>query len=287
VAEDLIRRGPEPEPDREPGPQDGPRRDELVRRQESPGRAVGPVIGTVEPHKTRFRLVFAVLGALLGAALSAAFVLAVSGHRPQEIDWSPWRPSSGGAGGAQQIADHVAPLYRLSSGEQIVGVRGSDLRLADLPVTIAVRGAGNGDIKLSDGNGVLYTLCGLGPKCSIRTGKPSNARGLLLQREALELALYSFRYLPGLDQVVVMLPPPKGDPPSKALLFRKNDVKAELDRPLRATFALTLKTPKSLSIGDKAQVSALTDQRLYQFSIAEAQDARVVLVLDPLVGSGS
>jgi hypothetical protein len=287
VAEDLIRRGPEREPDREPGRDDGSRHDELVRQQEAPAKELGPVLGTVEPHKARFRLVFAVLGALLGAAISAAFVLAVSGQRPKEIDWSAWRPSSGGAGGAQQIADHVAPLYRLSSGDQLVGVRGSDLQLADLPVTVAIRGAGDGSIKLSDGDGVLYTLCGLGPKCSIRTGKATIARHLLLRREALELALYSFRYIPGLDQVVVMLPPRKGDPPSQALLFRKDDVKPELDRPLRATFPMSAKTPKSLSIGDKAQITGLTDRRLYQFSVAQAQDARVVLVLDPLVSGGS
>ena len=67
------------------------------------------------------------LGALLGAAISAAVVLALSGDRPNEIDWSAWRPSSGGANGAQQIADHVAPLYRLSSGDQLVGVVRGDL----------------------------------------------------------------------------------------------------------------------------------------------------------------
>lgn len=287
MAEDLIRRGPEREPEPQPGADAATRHDELVRQDDGPGRALGPVIATVEPHKARFRLVFAVLGALLGAAISAAFVLAVSGQRPQQLDWSPWRPSSGGAGGAQQIADHVAPLYRLSSGDQLVGVRGSDLQLANLPVTVAIRGTGNGNIKLSDGSGVLYTLCGLGPKCSIRTGKPTIARHLLLRREALELALYSFRYMPGLDQVVVMLPPRKGDPPSQALLFHKDDVKPELDRPLRATFPMSAETPKSLSIGDKAQITALTDRRLYQFSFAEAQDARVVLVLDPLARSGS
>jgi hypothetical protein len=287
MAEDVIRRGPDREPEPTPSEGDGERHDELVRRDEGPGRALGPVLGTVEPHKGRFRLVFAVLGALLGAAISAAVVLGLSGDRPKELDWSAWRPSAGGASGAQQIADHVAPLYRLSTGDQLVGVRGSELQLADLPVTVAIRGTGDGDIKLSDGDGLLYTLCGLGPRCAIRKGKPTVARHLLLRREALELALYSFRYIPGLDQVVVMLPPRKGDPPSQALLFRKKDVQDELDRPLRATFPISAKTPSSLSIGDKAQITTLTDRQLYQFSVAQAQDARVVLVLDPLVRSGS
>ena len=53
----------------------------------------------------------------------------------------------------------------------------------------------------------MYTLNGLGPNGSIPGGKPSTSARLLLRREALELALYSFRYLDDVDMVVVLLPP--------------------------------------------------------------------------------
>ncbi len=44
--------------------------------------------------------------------------------------------------------------------------------------------------------------------CSIKEGKPSNERGLLVTREALELALYTFRYVSGVERVIVTMPPP-------------------------------------------------------------------------------
>ncbi len=40
-----------------------------------------------------------------------------------------------------------------------------------------------------------YILCGLGANCSIKGGKASTARHALLRREALELALYTFKYV--------------------------------------------------------------------------------------------
>ncbi len=57
-----------------------------------------------------------------------------------------------------------------------------------------------------DGPGVLYQLNGLGPNGSIMGGKPSRARLKLVHREALELALYTFRYLPDVEMVVTLLP---------------------------------------------------------------------------------
>ena len=39
-------------------------------------------------------------------------------------------------------------------------------------------------------------------------GKPSQERLKVLHREALELALYTFRYLPDVEGVVTLLPPP-------------------------------------------------------------------------------
>jgi hypothetical protein len=53
-------------------------------------------------------------------------------------------------------------------------------------------------------------MCGDGSDCSIKQGKPSLERGLLLYREALELALYTFHYVGGVEQVIVTIPPPPG-----------------------------------------------------------------------------
>jgi len=74
---------------------------------------------------------------------------------------------------------------------------------------VAVRpNAASSQVRLLGGNTVAYNLCGIGGKnCSIGTGAPSTDRLLLLRREALELALYTFKYLGGTDNVLAVLPP--------------------------------------------------------------------------------
>jgi hypothetical protein len=200
--------------------------------------------------------------------------------------WSAWRPLSGGAEGASEIATHVGRAYRMPGGKQLVAVTGGALEIADLPLTVAIRqtAAQGGDIQLYDGSGVLFRMCGLGPQCSIAEGKPSTKRHLLLRREALELALYSFHYL-GVSEAVVFLPPPKGEAPSQALFFRRGDqdVATAVARPLDAT--LVPKTPTVAGVTrspDAGFVNTLTLRQLFKFSLTQGnQDARAYLVLDP------
>ena len=54
----------------------------------------------------------------------------------------------------------------------------------------------------------MYSLCGLGASCSIATGTPSVERGELVRREILELALYTFKYVGGIENVIAFMPPP-------------------------------------------------------------------------------
>ena len=236
------------------------------------------------PHAARFQFI---LGALLAIGALAIVGLIYSVGRTDgggdfASSWSPWKPADDGAGGAQEIADHVGPEYRLSSGDQLVLVTGGKLEVADLPMTIAMRDT-SGDVSLVEGDGVLYRLCGLGPKCSINKGKPSQSRHLLLRREALELALYSFRYLDGVDQVVVFMPPRPGADPDQALFFRRGDVEGSLQSPLRAT--LTVPAPDVGTVRksrDSPLVNRITTRGLFNFSLTQGnQDANVFLVLEP------
>src|SRR3954454_899557 len=243
------------------------------------------------PHAPRFQFLLGALLALGAVALAAALALSVGGKSTQSdgLAWSPWRPTSDPV---SSISDHIGKEYRLSDGQQLVAVTGSGLTIAGLPMQIALResAANGGDISLLQGKGVLYRLCGLGPKCAIDKGKPSTGRHLLLRREALELALYTFRYVKDIDQVVVFMPPKLGDDPNQALLFRKGDVSAELARPLRTTLARH--TPSVAGVNtspDSALVNRLTTQTLYSFSLTQGnQDANVFLVLEPFdAGSSS
>jgi hypothetical protein len=235
------------------------------------------------PYQSRFQLIF---GVLLGVAMAAivATVIVVAGGKktedPGAVSWAPWHPTaSDGLAAVNQIAEHVGQRYTLPSGNQLVAVRGGPLELARLPVTIAMEQQGN--VKILDDKGVLFNLCGLGLNCAIKEGKPTVARSLVLRREALELALYTFRYIKNVDQVVVILPPKKGLKASYAMFFRRGDVGASLNRPLAATLPGTPPIPPDVSKAQQTFINNLTAQNLFSFTPQEGGDAHIYLVLSP------
>jgi hypothetical protein len=258
MAEDLARTVPEEAPETEPG--DAP-----------------------PPYQSRFQLLFGVLLGVGLAAIVATFLVLAAGKKqddPGAVSWANWRPSaSDGLAAVNQIAEHVGQRYTLPSGNQLVGVRGGALELANLPVTIALQQQGN--VKILDQRGVLFNLCGLGKSCSIKEGKPSEARSLVLRREALELALYTFRYIKNVDQVVVILPPPKGQKPAFAMFFRRDDVGASLNRPLAATLPGDPPVPPDVSKAQLTFINSLTSDNLFAFTPQEGGDAHIYLVLSP------
>lgn len=266
-----------------------PREGDLLPERHAPAAAPALASARAEepPYAPRFQFVLGALLAVGAAAVVAvvALILAPGGGGRSGPAWSAWRPVAGKANGAQQIADHVAHYYRLPDRRQIVLVSAGPLEVAGLPLTVALRESADqgGNIVLYQGKGVLYRMCGLGENCAIATGRPSVQRTLLLRREALELALYSFRYLDGVQQVVVFLPPRKGQRPSNALFFRASDIHAEIERPLAAT--LTPRVPgvnNVTSWPDAALVNQLTTPTLFKFSLTPAnQDNSAFLVLDP------
>src|SRR5581483_5836908 len=96
----------------------------------------------------------------------------------------------------------VGKSYRLPNGDQLVDVIArapsvSPASSTSIPIHyVGVRGtkaSGDKIISVSSSNSVMYTLCGLGSGCSIASGKATVARGTLVRREILELALYTFK----------------------------------------------------------------------------------------------
>jgi hypothetical protein len=240
-------------------------------------------------HETKFRMTYAVLAGVGLAAVAAAIIFIAAGRPPTPPPWSVWKPTASGDQALGQIAEHIAPAYRLPTGEQLVAVDGGPLQIAGFPVKIVLRPNPN-EASPSDGKGALYTLCGLGKNCSIKSGKPSVERALLMQREAYELALYTFRYVGDVKQVVVLLAPPPGKTPSQAMFFKRNDLKPALSKPLR--FTMPTKPPSIPSLKSGAQrafISNTVGNDLYNFDVIQAQDASVLLELAhfPLQSSSS
>ena len=154
--------------------------------------------------------------------------------------------------------------------------------IAVRPDTTAGRAEADDIDTVNAGNTVMYTLCGLGTSCSIAEGKPTIARGQLLRREALELALYSFHYLDGIDSTLVLLPPRADGKAATAVFVERSDVRPELGRPLDETLTAPL-TPGVGEIRPDEQrvVDRTTRSRLYEYSYLQAQDGSPVMVLTP------
>jgi len=250
-------------------------------------------------YRRRFAVIYLLLALVTGVGVGALIVLLAKPDAAPEQAWSAWEPNGSETARVRQIADHVAQGYRTPSGEQLVVAlggpptvgAGSDSE-SPIPIrAIAVRPdtsrgqAEEGDIQIHDArNSMQFILCGLGEQCAIAAGEASEARHSLLRREALELALYTFKYVDGVDSVTVFLPPPPGGQTAATAVFlRRGDVKAELSKPLRRTMSPGAPPLGDIPAAEMQTLNRITLPRLYQFEYTQAQDLSAVLVLDPVV----
>jgi hypothetical protein len=239
----------------------------------------------------RFSLVYALLGAATVAAI-AGLVLAISraGVVSSAPAWSSWHPHGGGLGAASQIADHVAKNYRLGNGEQLVDVIVKPPSVTpgsqQIPIHyVAVRGTKGAQdqiIQVSSSNSIQYSLCGLGASCSIATGKPSVQRGTLVRREILELALYTFKYVGGVKNVIAFMPPVPGSQPQYVVYLQRQDLQQQLGQPLKMTLAPKAPLANAIPAREVHTIDATTESRVYKFTLSQAQQGDAILVLSPL-----
>jgi hypothetical protein len=241
------------------------------------------------PHRWRFMFIYATLAAVLGLAVAGVVIYAGRSINPAP-KWSAWKPSGGGLGAAKQIADRVGGTYHLPSGQQLVDViaKSPSVSPADQQIPIhyvAVRGTkGVVDqiFPVDSSNSLMYSLCGLGSSCSIGAGTPSVARGTLVRREILELALYTFKYVGGVKSVIAFMPPTPGAQPTLAVYLQKNDFAAQLKHPLDQTLNTKVPLPSAITAKEQETIDSTTQSRVYKFSLSQAQQGDAILVLQPL-----
>jgi len=275
-----------------PSPAGRPQADaaEETRADEAFVRGAQPVAAQLpagpSPFRSRFGFVWGALAGVLVCAAATTVLLATTGgdNGPKlAADWSSWKPDTARmVDGAADIAAHVQSQYKLDSGDQLVAIRSGEIALGDTDLGVAVRPKG-GELQLLDGDGLLYILSGLEPG-GMLPGKASRKRGQVLMREALELALYSFRYLDDVTMVAVMLPPSKQATgteaqQSRVVFYRPGDLLDELQVPLSTTLPAKVPTPKSLSKQEAAQIDSLTLRNLFLASIQPLKSDLSYLVL--------
>jgi len=237
-----------------------------------------------------FVAAYLILGVTAGAAIGTAIVLA---ERPAPLPpppWSSWRPDTSSLRGqALEIANHVGPTYRLPSGDQLANVKvanpAGNKQLRAIGVPTKAKPETLSDFKLYDNNKtVYYMLCGAGSNCKIDEGTPSRARGTVLRREALELALYTLEYAHSADNVIVFFPPGPGQKKvSSSLFFQRGDLESSLKDPLRRTLPrVQPPLPGQIGKGEQKTVDELTASLLYKFvGIVNASGFGNMVVLEP------
>lgn len=267
---------------------------EALHEDAAPAPSPAPKPAQSRTYWSRFVVVYTVLGLAAAAAVAGLVVALVgSGTVGGGPAWSTWKPSGGGLGRVRQIADHVAPAYRLPGGNQLVDVIAKSpsfspdgTRSVDLHY-LALRGP-KGKVKpddifpISASNSVILSMCGLGASCAIATGTPSVARGRLVRREILQLALYTFKYVGGIQNIVAFMPPAAGATPQYVVYLRKSDFKTALHDPLDHTLAPKTPLPNTIPAPEAQAIDKATEPRTFTFGIVQTQLGDWALVLKPL-----
>lgn len=264
------------------------------------------------PHGDRFRVAVAVLGGIAVLAVVLAVAIAIRGGHSSTTsssNWSTWSPADSGSSGVEEIADYVAPFYRLTASKQLDVISPIELTDSDdagevtgSGLTVAVNTATSSSsqsLSLLSGKTVAYNICGTGKSNCALAGTPSPNRLLLLRREALELALYTLKYINGTENVVVVLPPGRAStgtttdseakstkPVTVVALFDRTELQPLLNVPLDdslATYPPSLSELSAWSTTDEAElVSEATAHGLFSEQIESEQEGGTMLVLTQL-----
>jgi hypothetical protein len=245
-------------------------------------------------YRFRFGLVYILLAAMFGAGVGAFVVLASRPEPEPDPTWSAWQPTGSPTARLRQIADRIPKAYKEDGQQLTVSTAGGlsvPLGDAEVPIkTVFVepdtsRGlAEEGDIKAFEGATVAsFALCGVGTnnQCALRAASASTDRSLLLQRQAIELSLYTLKYIEGVDSVLVFMPPTAKGEGNGAVFLTRSDVAAELDRPITEILPSRTPTLGSLSEIEEGHVLRLTDERTFSFQFEPAPDGSPVLILTP------
>jgi hypothetical protein len=251
--------------------------------------------------RRRFGIAYLLLAAIVGVAVGLLVVFATrdDGHKQVQA-WSSWAPQTSGTLGVREIAGHVSSQYHLQNGALFTSVVAGPMQIESsqgpIPVSaILVRSGRAGvtqeriDIAFPE-SGVFYQLVGAGANKSI-PGKATLARGQLVRREALELALYTFHSMPQADYVLAFLPPPAGVSPqsplfNRAVFLPRTAFRRLLQMPLKRALppGEAKMTPTKLTSAQANEIEALTAGRVFHYDFQQAADQSVLVILSPPTG---
>ena len=237
-------------------------------------------------NQRRFGLAYLVLAIGVGAAVGLAIVLISRGtthHAPPGA--KGFTPERSGELGARQIGDFVSHEYKLPSGRDMVSVVGQHSSFQNVQMNEDLiqpsDSSSDKDLTLLPlGNGIMYLLCGLGSSCAIDEGKDTSARNVLVEQEAFELTLRTFKTDSAVDTVTALLPPLSGT--SLVSVIRRKDVAPILSKSLSAE----IPSRPPYRVGDVGETAARALNRwfapnLYTYRAEGLPDGTTGFILNP------
>jgi len=248
-------------------------------------------------HGKRFALAYALLALVLAAAAALLVYSLGTDEAEEEQAWSSWSPTKEGEARLWEIADFVSDQYTDAAGRPVVSVLAGppsvQVQSDGVPQKVPLDGViflgragdrSDASAGIFDGDAAMFILCGRGPTCSV---DPAAAQrrdfGVVLQREALELALYTLHYTT-LESVLFFFPTVRQQVGGKvqalqlATVLNRSKLRPQLERPLADTLPGSAREP--VEGADRSNVLDLV--RLYTFTVEQAPQGSTVLGLTPL-----
>jgi len=228
----------------------------------------------------RFAVAYLVLGAVVGIGVGSFLVLLQRDPPAPPPPWSSWRPTATDTGDRMtEIATHVGSGYKLPSGNQLVSIQTQSSSKFQGVVVVKADNVRAPDAQYSGDDTAVFLLCGGRKACKIGEGEATVARGTVLRREALELALYTLEYAHPIQNVLVFFPPGPGENRlTSTLFFRRDDLESTLDHPLRRTLPQAQPPlPGKIRPAELKTVNDLTGDKRFKY-LGTAQN---VIVIQP------
>jgi hypothetical protein len=245
-------------------------------------------------NQRRFGVAYIVLAIGVGVAVGFGIVLVGRGSTRSATGPAGFAPSLQGELGAKQIANHVMHEYKAVDGTDFVGVVGQRPSYQNVAIhddlvrpSDAQSPKDTRDLNIGiGGTGIMYLMCGSGSNCTVASSTPATpARTRLVEQEALELTLRTFKNDSDVKNVTVLMPPTsaqQGSGQDIASVVYRSDFRSLIDKPLSSVIT----KPGPYQEGDVSNATAIAikvylEPDMYTYRADYLPDGTPTLILDP------
>jgi hypothetical protein len=243
-------------------------------------------------NQRRFGIAYLVLAIAVGVAVGLGIVLVGRGGSSSSARGpGGFAPRQQGELGAREIANQVTHEYKGEAGDDFVAVVGQrpsiqNVAIHDDLIRPSDTQSPKDTVALPIGNGIMFLMCGGGANCTITSSSPATVdRTLLVEQEALELTLRTFKNDSDVQTVTVLMPPASTQPNSGHDLVsvaNRTWFTPLIHRPLSAT--IPRRGP--YAEGDIGPTTARAirnylQPQMYMYRADSLPDGTPTLILDP------